>query len=202
MTPSLTCFRALSFDVYATLIDWETGIYEALRPLNDRLASSNEAKNNLHSLLSLFIRHEGRIRQAHPDMEYTTLLGETFEAIASDLGISLGTDIEKASAKAAFGYSVGDWPAFPDSVKALHRLSKHYKLIVLSNVDMAAFSKTLGGGLKGVIFDAIYTAEAIGSYKPDLRNFEYLVRHTQVSFGISKEGILHTSQALWHDHRP
>ena len=30
-------YSALSFDVYGTLIDWETGLLAGLRPLTDRL---------------------------------------------------------------------------------------------------------------------------------------------------------------------
>lgn len=202
MAPSLTGYRALSFDVYATLIDWESGIYNALTSLNEHLEDGRPAKNNRRTLLTLFTQHEGRIQRANPTMKYTTLLGETYAAIASDLGVSLGDAGQIAKAKAAFGASVGDWPAFPDTVDALQRLAKHYKLIVLSNVDMDAFSQTLAKGLKGVHFDAIYTAEDIGSYKPDPRNFEYLVQHTQQSFGISRSEILHTAQALFHDHCP
>ena len=31
--PRLTDFKVLSFDCYGTLIDWETGMHEALKPL-------------------------------------------------------------------------------------------------------------------------------------------------------------------------
>lgn len=81
-------------------------------------------------------------------------------------------------------------------------LSKHYKLVVLSNVDKASFSRTLSGPLLGVHFDAIYTAEDIGSYKPDLKNFAYLVEHAEKEFGVKKEEILKVAQSLFHDHVP
>ena len=53
-----------------------------------------------------------------------------------------------------------------------------------------------------VQFDAIYTAEDIGSYKPDPRNFEYLLEHLETDLGLSKSNILHTAQTLHHDHTP
>ena len=34
----LTDFKALSFDCYGTLIDWESGMIAALEPLTDRVA--------------------------------------------------------------------------------------------------------------------------------------------------------------------
>ena len=42
----------------------------------------------------------------------------------------------------AFGASVGDWPAFPDSAGALAYLKEHYKLVILSNVDRGSFARS------------------------------------------------------------
>ena len=50
-------------------------------------------------------------------------------------------------------------------------------------------------------FDAVYTAEDIGSYKPDPANFDYLLRHL-AERGIAREQILHTAESLYHDHVP
>jgi 2-haloacid dehalogenase len=54
----------------------------------------------------------------------------------------------------------------------------------------------------GVEFDAIYTAEDIGSYKPDPSNFEYLIEHVKSDLGYGKSDILHTAQGIRHDHIP
>lgn len=51
-------------------------------------------------------------------------------------------------------------------------------------------------------FDAIFTAEDIGSYKPDVRNFEYLIENVGERFGVKKEEILKVAQSLYHDHEP
>lgn len=101
-----------------------------------------------------------------------------------------------------FGSSIGKWPAFPDIVGAMQILAKHYKLVVLSNVDKHSFSRTLAGPLSGVKFDAIYTAEDTGSYKPDLKNFQYMVKNAEKSFGAKKEEVLKVAQSLYHDHIP
>ena len=100
---------------------------------------------------------------------------------------------------AAFGASVGDWPAFPDSPEALAYLKRHYKLVILSNVDRASF-----GASKrrlGVEFDAIITAQDVGSYKPDPANFRALLKRL-TGMGIDKSRVLHTAQSLFHDHVP
>jgi 2-haloalkanoic acid dehalogenase type II len=94
---------------------------------------------------------------------------------------------------------VKNWPAFADSAPALHYLKQHYKLVILSNVDNESFS--FSNRKLGVDFDAIYTAEDIGSYKPSDRNFEYMFEKLR-TIGIGKEQILHTAESLFHDHVP
>lgn len=107
----------------------------------------------------------------------------------------------------AFGNSVGDWKPFPDTIPALKTLSKHYKLTILSNVDNESFSKT-----RAVLersdpdnqfeFDGVYTAQDIGSYKPDLANFEYALKKLKDNFEIEKHQVLVTAGSLLHDHLP
>ena len=92
-----------------------------------------------------------------------------------------------------------DWPAFPDSPAALAYLKQHYQLVILSNVDRAGFAAS--NQRLGVAFDAVYTAQDVGSYKPDPRNFEYLLVHL-AQRGVGKADILHTAQSLFHDHAP
>ena len=78
----------------------------------------------------------------------------------------------RAACTARAAISVGDWPAFPDTAEALRYLKQHFKLIILSNVDRQSFARS--NERLGVAFDHIFTAEDIGSYKPSLRNFEYM----------------------------
>ena len=99
----------------------------------------------------------------------------------------------------AYGRSIRDWPAFPDSADALRYLKQHYRLVILSNVDNESFA--FSNAKLGVTFDAIYTAEDIGSYKPSPRNFTYMLDKI-VTLGVEKDQILHTAESLFHDHGP
>ena len=186
----LTDFTTLTFDCYGTLIDWEAGILAVLKPwaAEQRLGSSDDA------LLESFGRHETRVQQDNPAMLYSDVLRQVQRAVAGDLGG------EQSDADAdALGASVGDWPAFADSADALAYLKRHYKLVILSNIDNASFA---GSNEKlGVEFDAIVTAEDVGSYKPDPRNFEHLLDRL-AGMGIGKGDILHTAQSLYHDIPP
>jgi 2-haloalkanoic acid dehalogenase type II len=183
----LSDFKALSFDCYGTLIDWETGLVDALRSLRDNGASAEE-------ILEAYgpIEHEIEVEQ--PGLPYSQLLERVHERLCDRFGVE-PDEVEAAK----FGASVGDWPAFPDSAEALRYLKQHFKLIILSNVDRLSFA---GSNQRlGVEFDHIFTAQDIGSYKPDLRNFEYLISHVAAD-GIAKGELLHVAQSLFHDHVP
>jgi 2-haloacid dehalogenase len=186
----LSDFSVLTFDCYGTLIDWETGISEALAPWLVRAGVSLERDR----LLETFAELESAQQAATPGMRYPELLVEVHRGLAERLGVA-----PDAKAAEKFGASVGNWPAFADSAEALAYLKQHYRLVILSNVDRASFAQS--NARLGVTFDAIYTAEDIGSYKPDPRNFDYLLNHL-AERGIKKAQILHTAESLHHDHIP
>ena len=187
----LTDFKALSFDCYGTLIDWESGLLAALAPLLEQTAGTVSAEE----ALTAFGELESEIEAASPTMLYPRILAAVHATLAERWGVEAGDDDHRR-----FGASVPDWPAFPDSASALEDLSRHYKLIILSNVDRESFA---GSNRRlGVTFDAVYTAEEIGSYKPSLANFEFLIERLQSDFGLQKHELLHTAQSLFHDHAP
>ena len=186
----LSDFEVLTFDCYGTLIDWESGITAALQPLLAR------AKPPLagDAVLQAFARHEAAQETETPGMIYSDLLSVVHRRLAEQWGVP-----PDATEDARFGASVPDWPAFSDSASALAYLKRHYRLVILSNVDRASFA---GSAPKlGVAFDAVYTAEDIGSYKPDPRNFAYLIEKL-AGQGFGKRDILHVAQSLYHDHVP
>jgi 2-haloacid dehalogenase len=183
-------FKALTFDCYGTLIDWETGLYTALQPLVQK--GSVTLKRD--EVLAAFGRHESAQQAATPGMIYSELLTEVHRQLAREWQVS---DAETEAV--AFGKSVPDWPAFADTEASLQYLQRYYKLVILSNVDRESFAGT--NRRLGVAFDAICTAQDIGSYKPDPRNFAYLI-NTVAGLGVLKRNILHTAQSLHHDHVP
>lgn len=192
----LTDYRLLSFDVYGTLIDWETGLMNALKPI---LAKNGKADLDKKNVLSTCQEVESTQQKKTPDMIYSELL----TTICPDLCAALGCDNSPTAEESqAFGDSVGAWPAFPDTVAALKRLKKHYRLVVLSNVDNESFSKSNAGPLEGFEFDAVLTAQDIGSYKPSHSNFHYMLKVAKEKFGVEKAQVLKTAQSQFHDHQP
>lgn len=184
----LSQFKALSFDCYGTLIDWEAGLTRALEPLRSQVGVSPD------ELLEAFGNVEHEVEQERPGARYSELLTIVHARLAQRLGVTADEDAARD-----FGLSVGDWPAFPDSATALRYLKRHFELIILSNVDRASFARS--NERLGVEFDRVFTAEEIGSYKPDLRNFEYLLDRLGEN-GLEKSDLLHVAQSLFHDHAP
>lgn len=186
----LSDFAALSFDCYGTLVDWETGISDALVPLLTRSQRPYTRDEVLHT----FARHEAAQEAATPSMRYAALLAAVHARIAREWQIETTEGEDQR-----FGASIPFWPLFDDTVAALRYLKEHYRLFVLSNVDRTSFNAT--NARLGIEFDGVFTAEAIGSYKPDRRNFTYLIERL-AERGIPKHAILHTAESLFHDHLP
>jgi len=186
----LTDFKALTFDCYGTLIDWEAGMMHALAGLIQK--SGRDLTRD--RVLEAHARHESAQQRQTPAMRYCDILSIVYKRLAEEWGVAASIDECEE-----YGQSIRHWPAFTDSPGALQYLKKFYKLIILSNVDNRSFS--FSNAALGVEFDAIYTAQDIGSYKPDDRNFVYMLEHAG-DLGLAKSDILHTAESLFHDHVP
>jgi len=189
--------RLLSFDCYGTLIDWEFGITDVVT----RLARSHGVQPTEQEILALFASHETHVQDANPTWTYPVILAETWRRMAESLGLPSRTSGAEQCERDAqtFASSVPTWPAFPDSHDALRDLQRQCKLVILSNVDNASFAGS--NARLGVTFDAILTAQDIGSYKPDVRNFNVLLEKAR-TMGVGVDQHLHVAQSLFHDHVP
>ena len=192
MTKQLTDYQALSFDCYGTMIDWESGIWDAMQALI--LASGRDDITRKQGLES-FAKIQSAQELATPGMLYPEILSHVHQSLADHFEIESSLELNQA-----FAASVPHWPAFPDSADALRLLQKHFKLVILSNVNRDGFAAS--NRKLGVAFDAIYTAQDIGSYKPDPANFDYLLGHIKLDLNLDPDQILHTAQSLHHDHVP
>jgi 2-haloacid dehalogenase len=179
-------FDALTFDCYGTLIDWETGLLASLRTAIERqpFATTDD------ELLEAFARHESAI-EADRYRPYREVLGEALRRILGEHGLE-----PTADEVAAFGGSVVDWPAFPDSASALQRLQARFGLGVITNCDDDLFAAS--SARLGVTFDWVVTAQQAKRYKPNPRGFELAFER----IGLPTNRILHVAQSLFHDHVP
>lgn len=183
-------FKVLSFDCYGTLVDWESGLWAALQPLRARADKVPDRE----AALAAFARAEARQQTETPSMPYSALLGVVHATLAREWGATAD-----AAEAAQFGASVPAWPVFADTPAALVDLKRHYRLVILSNVDRASFAGS--APRLGVAFDDVLTAEEIGSYKPEPRNFSALLARLE-ELGFGRGDVLHVAQSLFHDHGP
>ena len=186
----LSDFKVLTFDVYGTLIDWESGMVTALKPLTDRVSRSLTRDD----ILEAHAFHESTTQRWTPGKIYSDLLAVVYRRLAEEWGVKVAWE-----ECVAYGLSVRQWPAFDDSRDALAYLRRHFELAVLTNTDNVSFSGS--NARLGVMFDGVYTAEDVGGYKPDDRNFDYMLEMLGRR-GIEKHQILHTAESMFHDHAP
>jgi 2-haloacid dehalogenase len=179
-------FTWLTFDCYGTLVDWESGIVDAVRPL---LAASGR-NVSADGILELYAAIETR-EEAGPYRSYREILETCMRRMAARLFFEL--DDQQAQ---VLGDTIGKWHPFPDSVPALERLKRRYRLAVISNIDDDMFAQT--SKLLGNPFDAVITAQQARSYKPSPNNFELALER----IGEPATRVLHCAQSLYHDIPP
>jgi 2-haloalkanoic acid dehalogenase type II len=183
-----TRIKALSFDCYGTLIDWEAGLRAALGPAFARVSDDG--------LFAAFAEAESGEQARTPGKPYPLILEAVFRRLAARFAVSV-TDDEAG----AFGASVPCWSPFKDSADALRRLQRRFKLCILSNVDHASFAASERA--LGVAFDLVVTAADVGSYKLDPRNFQALLENARRARIVARKSeLLHVAESLFHDHAP
>ena len=181
-------YEWVSFDCYGTLVDWETGISGVV----GGVLESRGVRMSKGEILGLFAEMEPRVQQG-PEcfVKYREVLRRVMGLMGSELGVELSE-----SELGCLADTLPDWPVFPDAIGALGALKERYRLAVISNVDDDLFVRTAEG--LGVEFDAVVTAEQVGSYKPDMRNFEV----AKERMGVEKGRWLHVAESLYHDIGP
>lgn len=178
--------EVLTFDCYGTLIDWESGILDALKPLLRRhgVVLSDE------EILTLYGGIEPALQRGRY-MKYRAVLA----GVVAEFGRRLGF---KPSPKEIrrLALSLENWKPFPDTVPALRRLRRRFKLAIISNVDRDLFAHT-AKRLK-IPFDWVTTAEEARAYKPSRRIFRLALKR----MGARRDRLLHVGQSLYHDAVP
>lgn len=204
-TMDLTGFKALSFDCYGTLINWKPNMIAALHPVLSRLPPDHPYVQSPQAAYIRFCEITFDLEISQPTLTKNHNLATGLRRLAAEVGLD-ETQLTKADID-AMADGPGHWPAFPDSVAALQVLKRRFKLMVLSNIDNANMERTVTGSLSpggcgASLFDAVYTAEDIGAYKPSPTNFAYLHRRAKGEWGVdvARGELLHVAHGLRVDH--
>jgi 2-haloacid dehalogenase len=179
-------FQVLTFDCYGTLIDWETGIFSALRPI---LARHSQTIADA-VLLELFGELEAQA-EGGPFHPYREVLRSVVRGLGNHLRFTPSEEELNSLPE-----SLAHWQAFGDTVAALRQLQQRYSLGILSNVDDDLFRST--APQLGVEFDHVITAQQARAYKPSLAIFKL----AEERIGVAPERWLHIGQSVYHDVIP
>ena len=179
-------FRIITFDCYGTLIDWETGILGAIRPIL--------SAHNSHLEDAEILRMYGEIEADEESGAYQSYK-EILRAVVLGFGARLGFGPSENEQR-SLANSLANWTPFPDTVTALRQLKQKFKLGILSNIDDELFAATAPQLKTG--FDHVVTASQAGAYKPSPDIF----RLAQKKIGLPAEQWLHAGQSIYHDVIP
>lgn len=184
----LTDFDALTFDMIGTLIDFETGVLDWVKP---RILRVKPAAGD-QEMLEAYARAQSEVRKADPKLTFSGRMPKIWAGMAKEFGVEM-----QDGDGAAFLASARAWPAFPDSAEALAYLKRNFRhLVAVTNGDRVsarAMAQRLGSP-----FFAVITEEDMGISKPDPKAFEYFLGYL-AKLGVPKNRVLHVAQSQYHD---
>jgi 2-haloacid dehalogenase len=179
-------FDVLTFDCYGTLIDWESGILDAIRPVLARYG----VERNDREILETYADLEAK-KETGAYVPYRRVLEGVMTELSRDWRFEASADELNCISE-----SIKDWRPFPDTVGALRTIRRTRKLAVISNIDDALFEAS--ARRLATPFDWVVTAQQAEAYKPSPRTFELALD----TIGLPRERILHVAQSVYHDIIP
>jgi 2-haloacid dehalogenase len=178
--------RALTFDCYGTLIDWEAGIRGYVEPI---LRRSRWQGVSTEAWLAAW--EPIQFGMLHPYRPYREILIASYEATMRALGLETFADAGPGLVR-----SMAEWQPFPDVVPALRRLARRYRLAIVSNVDRDLLADTVAH-LRAP-FSALVTAEDAQAYKPDRKPLELALER----LALPGAHVLHAAFGWRYDLAP
>lgn len=176
----------ITFDCYGTLVDWESGILDALHPL----LAAHDCKVHDREILEMYARLESDAQRG-TFRPYRDILRQVVRGFGQAFGFT-----PSRPELHCLEDSLPNWPVFPDTVHALRTLGHFYRLGIISNIDDDLFAGT--AARLGCDFDWVVTAEQVQSYKPQHNNFERALER----IGLLPGQIVHAAQSVYHDIVP
>ena len=183
----LTVPKAITFDCYGTLIDWESAIQQFFAESLELKGFGNVDPQTLQTEWeeSQFQYIQEKYRP------YRQVLRDTLKMVFNNYRIP--TNNEECD---EFADSMGYWKPFPDTRDAILELQKLVKVALITNTDDSIIAQT--EQTIGVKFDEIITAEQAGAYKPSLEGFQLARKR----LGLKVSQIWHAGFGFKYDIVP
>ena len=175
--------RWITFDCFGTLVDWQTGFADAIRPF---------AGERTEDVLSAYHAHEAVVEREKPHRPYKEVLVAALARAAKESDLTLSVEAVRALPQAWATMRV-----FDDVEPMLAELRQHgWRLAVLTNCDEDLFAMT--HMQFRAPFDLVLTAERIRGYKPAAWHFLAFERVTRVD----RRDWVHVANSWYHDIAP
>ena len=183
MTADLTNIRALTFDVFGTVVDWRTSIAREaeamLAPKGVKLdwgAFADHWRGQYQPAMAEV--REGRRDYVVMDVLHREMLDGTLEAF----GVA-GLDEPEMHRLTMAWRRLDPWP---DAVEGMQRLKARFAVVALSNGNVAlvlAMAKRAG-----IPWDAILGSELVRTYKPDAAIYDSAPRFLDLAPSAGDDG--------------
>jgi 2-haloacid dehalogenase len=179
-------YRAITFDCYGTLVDWETGIRGWARALLERKGTDVVTPDEFYRRWE-----EHQFALLHPYRGYRDIAARAAERVLRDLKLPVDPNDGQSLAD-----SIVSWRAFPDTGDALRKLGGRFKIGVISNMDNVVLFETVSR--LGAPVHMRTSAEDARAYKPDPAPFRLALSR----LGLDPEAVLHASSSFKYDLKP
>lgn len=154
--------KALTFDVFGTVVDWRSSVIRDARKLGESKGLKADWAKFADRWRDGYGPAMGRVRKGElPWMSIDKLHRMILDQVLAEFQITTLTEAEKVDLNRVW-HRLDPWP---DSVKGLTRLKKKFTLATLSNGNIALLSNMAKWG--GLPWDVVLSAELFKHYKPD-----------------------------------
>ena len=158
---NLDQLKAVTFDVFGTVVDWRSSIAREMNLLGDEKGFSINGAEFANAWRSLYQPSMSKVRSGEiPFQPLDVLHRKNLDTVLEKYGIDKLSEMEKVHLNRVW-HRLDPWP---DVIEGLARLKERYIIGTLSNgnvsliVNMAKYS--------GLPWDVVLGAEIAGHYKP------------------------------------
>ncbi|QIX02080.1 hypothetical protein AMS68_007597 [Peltaster fructicola] len=121
-----THIKAMSFDIFGTLVDWEGGMWAGVKA-----SAIGPYVHDRQQVMAMLSKHDNAIQVESPTMLQRDVIAEGLKRTAIELklvGAGKLTEVDLDATAKEYGNTIGSYEAFPDTVDAIRRL------VALSNM--------------------------------------------------------------------
>jgi 2-haloacid dehalogenase len=154
--------RALTFDVFGTVVDWRSGVAAEGRRLGARHHVSADWNQVADAWRGYYAPYMNRVRLGElPWTNFDRLHRMSLDQVLADLGIDGFDD----AAREEFTHAWERLPPWPDASEGLAALGERFTITTLSNGNQAQQQALIHS--TGLPFERLISAEDFRHYKPD-----------------------------------